>query len=172
VRRRLSSLARSDAGASALEIVIVTLVLSVAVIALMSSLVNATRAASYSQERNENLDDLRVMTAVFSKDVRQGVEASVASQSEFTFDTYIDGDLHEVSWRASTVGGADRLVRSVDGVTTSTYVVDLTTTAVFSYFEEVNPADVSRVRIALATQPDQRFAAVDVATEVEMRNVG
>ena len=151
---------------------IVTLVLSVAIAALLSGLVNATRAASFTQERNEALDDLRMMTSVFAKDVRQGIEATVATPSSLTFDTYVGGVVREVSWTATTVGGSDRLVRTVDGTTTATYIVDLTTTSIFDYFGEVDPSDVNRVRIALGTQPDRRFEVVGVATEVEMRNVG
>lgn len=167
------SLARSDErGFTALEVVITVAILAVAVFALLNTLDNATKAHSFTVERNEALDDLRLMADVFAKDVRQGIEATTVLPTEFTFDTYIDAAQHEVTWRTRTVSGSDRLERVVDGTTTSVYIVDLTTQEVFSYFDESVPANVSRVRIALATQPDPRFAPVGIETEVEMRNVG
>lgn len=150
---------------------IVVLIMSAALAVLTSSFIGATEASTFTQRKNEALDDLRIMTAVFAKDVRQGVEASVATPSTFTFDTYVDEALHEVSWQATAGGGDDRLERVVDGTVVSVYVVDLTTTDIFSYFDEIDPAGVTRVRIGLATQPDTRYAPVEVATEVEMRNV-
>jgi hypothetical protein len=176
--RRLTSRARSDrarlareAGVSTLEMVVVVAIMAVAVVTLLAALDRATTTATYSQRRNESLDDLRVMAAAFSKDARQGVSATVVSPTQFTFDTFVDGDVHSVTWRAVASGDGDRFERIVDGGIVAVYVVELTTTSVFSYFEETTPADVNRVRLALATMPDERFAPVEVATEVEMRNV-
>jgi len=171
VLARLRSRARSEAGVSTLEVVIATVVLAIASLALTGSLTSATHASTYAQRRNEALDDLRVMAASFSKDVRQGIEVSTAEPDELTFSTYIDDEVHDVTWRAVTSGGEERLERVIDGTIIRVFVVDLTTPAIFSYFGEADPASVSRVRLNLATQIDDRFDAVELATEVEMRNV-
>lgn len=154
-----------------LELVIAVAVFSIAVGTLFAALDRATKTASYSQRRNESLDDLRLMAAAFSKDARQGIVASTVSPTQFTFATYINGVVSQVTWRAVTTGAGDRLERVVDGGLANVYVVDLTTTSVFSYFDETDPTQVNRVRLALATQPDDRFRAVGLTTEVEMRNV-
>lgn len=155
-----------------LEVVVTTALLVVAMTALFMGIDRATTTSTFAQRRNEALDDLRVMAAAFGKDARQGVSASVVSPTQFRFDTYVDGDPAEVVWRAVPDPSGDRIERVVNGGIVRVYVVDLTTTAVFSYFGEVNPADVNRVRLSLATRPDDRFAPVGLSTEVEMRNVG
>ncbi|MBA3303529.1 MAG: hypothetical protein H0U26_06640 [Acidimicrobiia bacterium] len=52
-------------------------------------------------------------------------------------------------------------------------MVDLVSPAVFSYVPDTaaDPASVRRVSIALGTEPDPRYPAVTLETEVEMRNV-
>jgi hypothetical protein len=174
---RRSSLARSDRnplrredGVGVLELVVGMAVFTIAIVTLFAALDRATTTATFSQRRNESLDDLRVMAAVFSKDARQGIEATTVSPTQFSFDTYIDGDVSEVTWRAVASADGDRLERVVDGGLANVYVVELTTTSVFSYFDEVDPAQVNRVRLSLATQPDARFNGVGLTTEVEMRN--
>ena len=170
---RLISRARSDErGVTIFEMVVTVSVLSIAIIALLSSLERATTTAGFAERRNRALDELRIMAANFGKDVRQGTQAITVSPTNFSFDTYVDGEVHNVTWRAVTGGDEDRLERVVDGTLIVTYVVDLTTTAVFSYFGETDPAQVNRVRLALATQPDDRYQPVGLSTELEMRNVG
>lgn len=159
------------AGASVLEMVVVVALFSVVIATLLAALDRATTTTSFAQRRNESLDDLRVMAAAFSKDVRQGVGATSASPTSFSFSTYVDGTEQALTWRAVSDAGGFRLERVVDGGVANVYVVELTTTSVFSYFGEVDPARVNRVRMALATRPDERFAAVGLTTEVEMRNV-
>ena len=154
------------------EVVVTMALLVVAMGALFMSVDRATTTSTFAQRRNEALDDLRIMAAAFGKDARQGIAASVVSPTQFAFDSYVDGDEAEVVWRAVTSTEGDRLERVVDGGVANVYVVDLTTTAVFSYFGEVNPAEVNRVRLSLATRPDDRFEPVGLSTEVEMRNVG
>jgi type II secretory pathway pseudopilin PulG len=163
---------RREDGVGLLELVITVAVFGIAIVTLLAAFDRATTTATYSQRRNESLDDLRVMAAAFSKDARQGIAATIVSTSQFSFETYIDGNVSSVTWRAVTSDEGSRLERVVDGGLANVYVVELTTLDVFSYFEEVDAADVNRVRLALATRPDERFAAVGLTTEVEMRNVG
>jgi hypothetical protein len=175
----LTSRARSDRnplrredGVGLLELVVVVAVFAVATVTLLAALDRATTTATYSQRRNESLDDLRVMAAAFSKDARQGTEAITVQPAEFSFLTYVDGDVRSVTWRAVTSDEGSQLERVVDGGLANVYVVELTTLQVFSYFDEVDPSNVNRVRLALATRLDERFAPVGLTTEVEMRNVG
>jgi type II secretory pathway pseudopilin PulG len=163
---------RREDGVGLFEMVVVVTIMGFAVVTLLAALDRATTTATYSQRRNESLDDLRLMAAAFSKDARQGIEATTALPDEFTFDTYVDGDVSSVTWRAVTSADGSRLERVVDGGLANVYVVELTTLDVFSYFGAVDASDVGRVRLALATRPDERFTGVGVTTEVEMRNVG
>jgi type II secretory pathway component PulJ len=163
---------RREDGVGVLELVVTVAVFALATVTLLAALDRATTTATFTQRRNESLDDLRLMAAAFSKDARQGIEATTASTTEFSFTTYIDGTVSDVTWRAVSSSDGSRLERVVDGGLANVYVVELTTLDVFSYFAESNAADVNRVRLALATQPDARFAAVGLSTEVEMRNVG
>lgn len=144
-----------------LEMVVTVAVLSVAIVAILGALGRATTTATFAQKRNEALDDLRLMAATFGKDVRQGVAAAVATPTQFSFSTYVDGDVEDVVWRAVT-GGAegDRLERVVNGGTSNVFVIDLTTRDVFSYFDAPNAASVSRVRLSLYTVPDDRSSRV------------
>ena len=171
-RARSETSRLGEAGVTVLEMVMTMTLVTAALIALIAALDNATKTTSFSQKRNEALDDLRFMASVFGKDVRQGVRATTVSPTAFAFSTYIDGEVHDVEWRAVTGADDDRLERVVDGGVANVYLVDLTTTSVFSYFEETDPSQVNRVRLSLATQLDDRFSPVGLSTEVEMRNVG
>jgi type II secretory pathway pseudopilin PulG len=155
-----------------LEMVVTVAVLSVAIVAILGSLNRATTTTTFTQKRNAALDDLRVMAAAFGKDARQGIRAQTATSSEFAFTTYVDGEQHDVLWRAVSSGGEDRLERIVDGGVANVYVVDLTVLGVFSFFGAASAGEVDRVRLDLYTVPDDRFEPVGLSTEVEMRNVG
>jgi hypothetical protein len=152
-------------------------ILGIATIAMLLTLGRAAETAQFSSDRNESLDQLRVMSANFAKDVRQGVRASYAGPSAMTFDTYVGGTLTSVTWRVVTTGGQERFERQIGAAASVVYVVDLTTPNVFSYYQAdtdvavADPSEVTRVRLTLATQPDPRHPALEVATDVEMRNV-
>lgn len=167
---------RSDreAGVSLVEVLIASVLLMVALGIALSSLDSQTRTASYSQQRSEALDDLRLMANTFARDVRASTGATAATSSDLTIRTVsggtgtTPGSVTTVRWRAFD----DRLERTVGGAT-RTFVVDLVSSAVFSYVPDTpaDPASVRRVSVALGTVPDPRFPAVTVETQVEMRNV-
>lgn len=144
--------------------------LTVVASALLFTMTSSMETTAYARDRNEALDQLRLMTAAFTKDVRQGIQASAISSDAMTFDTYVDGAVAEVTWRVADTADGQRLERVVDGTTAVVYVVDLTTEAILSYFDEVDPTAVHRVRLSLETQPDDRRPPIEVATVVEMRN--
>jgi hypothetical protein len=145
--------------------------MGVAIVAMLTTMTRATETTQFSSERNDSLDQLRVMTANFSKDLRQGIQATSISSSAMTFQTYVDGTVQTVTWDVVTTSGDERFERTVGAGSPTVYVVKLTTPYVFDYFGTVDPKQVTRVRLALATQPDVRHPAVEVATVVEMRNV-
>jgi type II secretory pathway pseudopilin PulG len=157
----------SEAGISVIEVVVASALLLAALAIALSGLDSQTRQSVYAQQRSEALDDLRLMSTVFAKDVRASAGATAASPSDITIKTYSGGALTNVRWRAF----GDRLERTIGGVT-STYVVDLVSTAVFvSVPSGGDPANIRRVSLVLSTRPDPRYPAVTVETEVEMRNV-
>jgi hypothetical protein len=145
--------------------------MGVAVVAMLTTMTRATETTQFSSERNETLDQLRVMSSTFSKDIRQGIQATAISPSAITFQTYVGGAIQTVTWSVVTTATDERFERTVGAASPTVYVVKLTTTSVFDYFGTVDPAQVTRVRLTLATQPDVRHPAVEVATVVEMRNV-
>ena len=146
--------------------------LGIAVVAMLGTLNRTTETARYSELRNQSLDQLRLMSANFGKDVRQAVRATDIQPDRLTLETYVDGSLKVVTWRVEpTADGQDRFERVAAGVDPIAYVVNLTTDSVFSYFDETDPLQVNRVRLALATRPDPRHPAVSLETDLEMRNV-
>lgn len=146
--------------------------LAVAVVAMLGTLNRTTETARYSELRNQSLDQLRLMSANFGKDVRQAVRATDIDPDRLTIDTYVQGSVQTVTWRVEpTADGEERFERVAPGVDPIVYVVDLTTDAVFSYFDETDPLQVNRVRLSLATRPDPRHPAVSLETDLEMRNV-
>lgn len=179
MRKLRSSPSRSEreGGFTVLELTIGVALLGLAMVAMLMTLGRATETAQFASDRNESLDQLRVMSANFAKDVRQGVRATYAGPSTMTFDTYVDGTLQSVTWKVVTLSGEERFERQVGTGVSVVYVVDLTTDAVFSYYQDdadvavADPTQVTRVRLTLATQPDRRHPVAEVATDVEMRNV-
>jgi hypothetical protein len=156
-----------EAGITVVEVVVASALLLAALALALSGLDSQSRASAYATQRSQALDDLRIMSTDFSKDMRAAAGATAATSSDLTVRTYIRGSLTTVRWRAFE----NRLER-IAGTSTRTYVVDLTTPAVFGFVPDTtDPASVRRVRLTLSTEPDPRYPAVTVETEVEMRNV-
>jgi hypothetical protein len=150
-----------------MEVVVASALLLTALTIALAGLDSQSRTSVYATQRSQALDDLRIMSTDFAKDVRAAAGATAASSSDLTVRTYVGGSLTTVRWRAFE----NRLERIV-GTTTRTYVVDLTTAAVFLYVPDTgDPSSIRRVRLALSTEPDPRYPEVTVETEVEMRNV-
>lgn len=145
--------------------------MGIILVAVLSTMGRATETATYADQRNEALDQLRVMASTISKDLRQGSRVTAMTQSSVTLDTYVDGALTSVTWRVVGIGDGQRFERLVGTGAASTYVVRLTASTVFNYFGQSDPAAVSRVGLLLTTQLDARHPAIEVATEVELRNV-
>lgn len=167
---------REEGGFTIVESMITVALMAVAAVAILSSLMRATETSQVSLDRNDALDQLRVMAATFTKDVRQGIEATAISTSSVTFDTYVNGTVQSVTWSVATSGADKVLKRKVGSGTASTFVIDLTTDQVFSFGDgvdpsAVDPSTVDRIGLDLATQPDPRHPPVELSTTVEMRNV-
>jgi prepilin-type N-terminal cleavage/methylation domain-containing protein len=173
LRRRL---AHEERGFSLVESMIVVFLLGIVTASILTTIVRSSATSQFSLDRNEALDQLRVMAANFTKDVRQGIEATAISRSSVTFNTYVNGTVQSVTWSVLTVAGSEELQRKVGTGTATPYVIDLTTNQVFSFGDGVDPATVDpssidRIGLDLATQPDPRHPPVDLSTVVEMRNV-
>lgn len=145
--------------------VIASALLLVVLVVVLGQLSSVTETNVFATKRAESLDQLRVMSANFGKDVRQASRATAASQTSVTLETLVGGTPTTVTWRAT--GG--KLTRTA-GADTQVYVIDLSEPEVFSYNGETTASLITRVRMALATQPDPRRPPVVVETETEMRN--
>ncbi len=156
-----------EAGVTLIEVVIASAILLAALGVAVSGLDSQSRTSAYASQRSQALDDLRIMSTVFAKDMRASTGATAASSSDLTVRTYVNSSLTTVRWRAFD----NRLERTA-GTATRTYVVDLVPPAVFGFVPDTtDPPSIRRVRLALSTEPDPRYPAVTVETEVEMRNV-
>jgi hypothetical protein len=156
-----------EAGITVIEMVVASALLLAALAIALAGLETQSRASVYATERSQALDDLRIMSTDFSKDMRAAAGATAANSTDLTVRTYISGSLTTVRWRAF-----DNRLERMAGTSTRTYVVDLVTPAVFGFVPDTaDPASIRRVRLALSTEPDPRYPAVTVETEVEMRNV-
>jgi len=172
--RRLFRERAREAGFTIVEAVITVALLGIVTIAVLGSMSSATESAQFASERNESLDQLRIMAANFTKDIRQATGATAidaATLSSVTVNTYVNGTIQSVRWRVVTGSDGDQLQRTVGSATPITYVVDLTTPQVFDFFGATDPTAVNRVGLNLATQPDARHPSVELSTIVEMRNV-
>src|SRR5688500_18714639 len=81
-----------EAGVTGLETAIMCALLSIVTIGSLTSLNSATEAAQFASDRNESLDQLRVMAANFTKDVQQATEATSIDSVTFssvTMNTYV-----------------------------------------------------------------------------------
>ena len=167
--RHLRARTRSDrdpeAGITIIETVVASALLLLVLATLLGALSSVTEASVYASDRSESLDQLRLMAANLGKDVRQASRVTTATQTEITLDTLVAGAPRTVTWRVTS----GRLTRTA-GADTQVYVIDLSDEEVFSYNGETTPSLITRVRVALATQPDPRRPAVVVETETEMRN--
>lgn len=154
-----------------LEVMICVGLLAVAVVSILGTLGRTTEAAHYSELRNQSLDQLRLMAANFGKDVRQAVGTSTTEPDRMVIQTYVNGALTTVTWRVRELAdGSEQFERLASGLDPIVHVVDLTTDQVFAY-DDPDETRVTRVRLALATQPDDRYPAVSLETDLEMRNV-
>lgn len=144
-------------------------VLLTALAIFLGSMVSGMSTSRYAQIRNETLDDLRLTSAAFTKDARQAVKVRTALIDQVVMDTYVNGTLQTVTWRVVNEGGVLNLRRDQNGGS-RVFDIHLTTDAVFSYYREVDPARVNRMRLVLATQPDPKYPPVQVEADAEMRN--
>lgn len=156
------------------ELTIVSVVLTLVLAALFSAIVQMTTTTAYARERSAELDDIRLAADMFTKDARQGASVMAATATSFTFETYLNASLRTVTWRsvAATGSGVERFERVVDGATSASYEIDLTSTSVFDYFGASTPGAVTRVRLRLAAQPVGQQGDVAIEAEVDLRNVG
>lgn len=152
-----------------LELTMATFLLLLVMVTALSGMTSGFQSNRYTVERDKSLADLRVMAAVFSKDARQATKVRSASASSIQMDTYVNGVVRTATWTAS----AGKLSRAVSGSggENRVYLVDLTTTAVFSYYGESDPAKITRIRLAIATQPMANHPPVEILSDAEMRNV-
>ena len=155
-----------------LEVVITSALLSIVMVAVLTSLVRASETSNYALQRNRSLDQLRLMANQVAKDVRQATRATAIDYDEFTIQTYVDGLLTTVTWRVVSDGENDRIERLVGTSPAAEYVVDLTSPQIFSYFDVplTNPGAVDRMHVEVYTQLDDRHPPVGIETDVEMRN--
>ena len=150
-----------------MEVVVASALLLTALAIALAGLDTQARTSAYATQRSQSLDDLRIMSTDFSKDIRAAAGATAASSTDLTVRTHVGDALATVRWRAFE----NRLER-IAGTSTRTYVVDLVTPAVFGFVPDTSdPTSVRRVRLSLSTEPDPRYPPVTVETEVEMRNV-
>ncbi|HVM40520.1 MAG TPA: hypothetical protein VM618_07045 [Acidimicrobiia bacterium] len=164
-----------ERGFTVLEVMIGVGLLSIAVVTILGTLGRTTETARYSELRNQSLDQLRLMAANFGKDVRQArrvTAADLVNGDEVSLQTYVDGVLTNVTWRVRPDdSGAFRFERVGASIDPVIYVVDLTSSNVFSYFDKTDVLQINRIRLNLATAPDPRHPAVSLETDLEMRNV-
>jgi hypothetical protein len=153
-----------------IEVTIASMVLIVALGTFLGALMSGMSTSRYGADRNQALDDLRTTAAVFSKDVRQAVSVSTATQSRVVLSTYVGGALKTVTWEAVTAGTGEFNLQRTLTTGSKLYVVKLTTNAVFSYFGEVDPTKVHRIRLFLASKPSPKHPELVINSDVEMRN--
>lgn len=153
-----------------IEVTIASMVLIVALGTFVGALMSGMSTSRYGADRNQALDDLRTTAAVFSKDARQAVSVSTATTSKVVMSTFVGTVQKTVTWEAVSAGNGEYNLQRTLPTGTKLYVVKLTTNAVFSYFGEVDPTKVHRVRLFLAAKPTPKRPEIVINSDVEMRN--
>jgi hypothetical protein len=82
------------------EVVVASALLLAALAIALAGLDSQSRTSAYATQRSQSLDDLRIMSTEFSKDIRAAAGATAANSSDLTVRTYVGGSLTTVRWRA------------------------------------------------------------------------
>lgn len=160
----------SELGTSLLELVLAATLLLMATASFFSTLSATQSSASFATLRQQTLDDLRRTSDVFAKDARQASAVlDGMSPGRVDFLTYVGGDERVVTYEVVEVDGRLNLERR-EGTVRRLFVVHLTDASVFDP-DSPNPSEVRTIRILLTTQPNPDRPAVDLVTEVALRNV-
>ena len=176
-----------ESGFTVSEIMIASAILLVALSSFFAAIASLQRVSSYETGRNRSLDDLRVTASAFAKDARHAVRIASASKSEVTMETYVNGSPKLVTYRVFGPPENRNLERLESGGAPRTFVIRLTSESIFTYnpgqveldppppavplLQLSRPQDVRLVGIRMSSKPTRDDPAVELATEVLLRNV-
>ena len=163
---------RDESGIGILEVVVASAVLVVALATFFSVMARLGQTESYALARQRSLDDLRLAADEFSRDARQAVEVISGTPSRLEFDQYVGPAVARTVWEVFADADGNRHLRRTRAGGTRTFLVALTDQTVFEYRPSAaTPSEIRRVRVFMSTQPLERYPAVNLTTEVTLRNV-
>lgn len=163
-----------------IEVTIASMILIIVMATFLGGLISFQNAEQFTRERNEALDDLRLMANTFAKETRHAATILDSSPEKLTMLTY-DGAVSyttptEVTYEVVADSSGHFNLRRVRGAATRVFNIRLTTDEIFSFNDQpvgtlVAPADVRSVEVEVTTKLSERNTAVSLSTEVNLRNV-
>jgi len=155
-----------------LEVMVASAVLLVALATFFSTLARLGQTESYALAHQRSLDDLRLAADSFSRDTRQAARVISGTTSRLEFDQYVGPGLARTVWEVFTDANGTRNLRRTRGGGTAVFVVALTDQTVFEYRpSSTTPDEIRRVQLFMSTKPLKDYPAVNLTTEVTLRNV-
>jgi type II secretory pathway component PulJ len=164
---RTSGRDRNEAGFTLIELVTVTLLLTIVMVATLSSLWSIQRSEAYTRGRTAAMDNMRISLNRISKDLRQATDINVApTPNHLDIDTYVDGSIHRVVYDVS--GGT--LTRQVDAGNAVVMHQELTEDNIFGWPEDEGESPhtiLIEMVVKPSNLPDTRLT---LSSEVQLRN--
>jgi prepilin-type N-terminal cleavage/methylation domain-containing protein len=158
---------RDEAGFSLIELMVVTVLLTIVIVATLSTMWSIQRSETYTRGRTAAMDNMRISLNRMSKDLRQAGDFNATPTSNHVdVDTYVDGVAHRVVYDVN----AGTLTRQLDGGDAVIMHKELTEDDIFHYPEDdLETPDTVLIEMVVkpSNLPDTRLT---LSSEVQLRN--
>ena len=158
---------RDEAGFSLIELMVVTVLLTIVIVATLSTMWSIQRSEAYTRGRTAAMDNMRISLNRISKDLRQASDFNATPTSNhLDVDTYVDGATHRVVYDVN----AGTLTRQLDGGNAVIMHKELTEDDIFHYPEDdLETPDTILIQMVVkpSNLPDTRLT---LSSEVQLRN--
>jgi prepilin-type N-terminal cleavage/methylation domain-containing protein len=158
---------RDEAGFSLIELMVVTVLLTIVIVATLSTMWSIQRSETYTRGRTAAMDNMRISLNRISKDLRQANDFNATpTPNHLDVDAYIDGASHRVVYDVD----AGTLTRQVDGGDAVVMHKELTEDNIFHYpedDEETPDTILIEMVVKPSNLPDTRLT---LSSEVQLRN--
>jgi prepilin-type N-terminal cleavage/methylation domain-containing protein len=157
----------NEAGFSLIELMVVTVLLTIVIVATLSTMWSIQRSEAYTRGRTAAMDNMRISLNRISKDLRQAGDFNATpTPNHLDVDTYINGAAHRVVYDVN----AGTLTRQLDGGAAVIMHKELTEDDIFQYPEDdLDTPDTILIQMVVkpSNLPDTRLT---LSSEVQLRN--
>ena len=165
-----------EAGVTVPELMVASAILMIALAGFFASFASLGQTSTYTAGRQRALDDLRITAGVFAKDARHATEIvdfDFSDGTEVVMETFVQGVTKQVTYQV--VADDDdpskyNLERVELGGSPRLFVIKLTSESIFTTDNLSDPSLIRTIGIHMETQPNEKYPAVVLGTEVALRN--